>query len=109
MGVPESRLVLGKHSGRHALTKRCQDLGVMLTKEQLDVMYDRFTEAADHKKGLRKRRDQGAGEGRGRAVDGNPMRVLRFLRAHGFSQRVVTNAALLVNRHRRTSRRFWSS
>lgn len=53
VGVPESKLVLGKHSGRHALAKRCEDLGVALTKEQLDVMYKRFTELADRKKGLR--------------------------------------------------------
>ncbi|MEO5925824.1 MAG: 2-isopropylmalate synthase [Bryobacteraceae bacterium] len=53
VGVPESRLVLGKHSGRHALSQRCADLGVKLDKAQLDVMYDRFTEAADRKKGLR--------------------------------------------------------
>jgi 2-isopropylmalate synthase len=54
VGVPESRLVLGKHSGRHALAKRCEDLGVPLTtKEQLDLMYHRFTAAADRKKGLR--------------------------------------------------------
>ena len=53
VGVPESRLVLGKHSGRHALSQRCSDLGVKLDKAQLDVMYDRFTEAADRKKGLR--------------------------------------------------------
>jgi 2-isopropylmalate synthase len=53
VGVPESRLVLGKHSGRHALAKRCEDLGVPLTKDQLDVMYHRFTELADRKKGLR--------------------------------------------------------
>ena len=53
VGVPESRLVLGKHSGRHALAKRCEDLGVPLTKEQLDMMYHRFTELADRKKGLR--------------------------------------------------------
>ncbi len=53
MGVPESRLVLGKHSGRHALGKRCEDLGVKLSKEQLDEMYERFTHAADRKKGLR--------------------------------------------------------
>jgi isopropylmalate/homocitrate/citramalate synthase len=45
--------VLGKHSGRHALAKRCEDMGVPLTKEQLDVVYKRFTEAADRKKGLR--------------------------------------------------------
>ncbi|MEP6961849.1 MAG: 2-isopropylmalate synthase [Acidobacteriota bacterium] len=53
VGVPESRLVLGKHSGRHALVKRCEDLGVNLSKEQLDVMYHRFTALADRKKGLR--------------------------------------------------------
>jgi 2-isopropylmalate synthase len=53
VGVPESRLVLGKHSGRHALAKRCEDLGQPLTKEQLDVMYQRFTAMADRKKGLR--------------------------------------------------------
>jgi 2-isopropylmalate synthase len=51
--VPESRLVLGKHSGRHALAQRCSDLGVPLTREQLDVMYHRFTAMADRKKGLR--------------------------------------------------------
>ncbi len=53
VGVPESKLVLGKHSGRHALAKRCEDLGVKLTKEQLDTVYERFTHAADRKKGLR--------------------------------------------------------
>jgi len=53
VGVPESKLVLGKHSGRHALAKRCEDLGVPLTREQLDTVYHRFTELADRKKGLR--------------------------------------------------------
>ncbi len=53
VGVPESKLVLGKHSGRHALAKRCEDLGFPLTREQLDVLYHRFTALADRKKGLR--------------------------------------------------------
>ena len=53
VGVPESRLVLGKHSGRHALAKRLSDMGLELTKEQLDAVYHKFTEAADRKKGLR--------------------------------------------------------
>src|SRR6266849_352337 len=52
VGVPEGRLVLGKHSGRHALHQRCQDLGFPLTKEELDVLYHRFTALADRKKGL---------------------------------------------------------
>jgi 2-isopropylmalate synthase len=53
VGVPESKLVLGKHSGRHALKKRCEDLGFPLTREELDAVYHRFTAAADRKKGLR--------------------------------------------------------
>jgi 2-isopropylmalate synthase len=53
VGVPESKLVLGKHSGRHALAKRCEDLGTPLTRAQLDTVYHRFTELADRKKGLR--------------------------------------------------------
>jgi 2-isopropylmalate synthase len=53
VGVPESRLVLGKHSGRHALKKRAEDLGHDLSREQLDELYERFTHLADNKKGLR--------------------------------------------------------
>jgi 2-isopropylmalate synthase len=53
VGVPESRLVLGKHSGRHALKKRAEDLGFPLTKEELDEVYRLFTELADNKKGVR--------------------------------------------------------
>jgi 2-isopropylmalate synthase len=53
VGVPESKLVLGKHSGRHALNKRAEDLGFVLTKDELDTLYHRFTALADRKKGVR--------------------------------------------------------
>src|ERR1700733_1379265 len=53
VGVPEPRLVLGKHSGRHALAKRLDDLGLPLRREELDIVYQRFTALADRKKGLR--------------------------------------------------------
>jgi 2-isopropylmalate synthase len=52
VGVPETRLVLGKHSGRHALRQRCADLGYTLTKEELDSVYETFTALADRKKGV---------------------------------------------------------
>ena len=53
VGVPEGRLVLGKHSGRHALNQRAQDLGYNLSKQELDGLYHRFIAVADHrKKGL---------------------------------------------------------
>ena len=53
VGVPESRLVLGKHSGRHALKNRVETLGFELSKEELDALYHQFTLHADNKKGVR--------------------------------------------------------
>ena len=50
VGVPHNSLVLGKHSGRRALEQRYVELGQPLTREQLDVVYHRFTELADRKK-----------------------------------------------------------
>jgi 2-isopropylmalate synthase len=52
VGVPESRLVLGKHSGRHALKKRCEDLGYALTRDEIETVYQLFTGLADRKKGV---------------------------------------------------------
>lgn len=52
VGVPQSRLVLGKHSGRHALADRCAHLGIPLTTAQIDAVYIKFIELADNKKGL---------------------------------------------------------
>ena len=50
VGVPQRDLILGKHSGRHALAHRYQQLGCELTKEQLDKAYVIFTKLADKKK-----------------------------------------------------------
>jgi len=52
VGVPESRLVLGKHSGRHALRDRCEHLGFQLSREDLDNVYREFIAVADRKKGV---------------------------------------------------------
>jgi len=52
VGIPEGRLVLGKHSGRHALKTKCQHLGYSLSKEELDAVYHGFIEIADRKKGV---------------------------------------------------------
>ena len=50
VGVPESRLVLGKHSGRHALRERVRAMGHSLSDEALDKVYERFKVLADKKK-----------------------------------------------------------
>ena len=47
VGVPDSRLVLGKHSGRHALSIRCDQLGYQFDRRGLDDIYRRFVRLAD--------------------------------------------------------------
>jgi len=50
VGVPRSMIVLGKHSGRHALEARYRELGYTLSREQLEKAYLKFLEVADRKK-----------------------------------------------------------
>ncbi len=52
VGLEANRIVLGKHSGRHALGRRYAELGCTLTREQLDAAYQRFTALADRKKNI---------------------------------------------------------
>src|SRR5882762_143993 len=47
VGVPDSRLVLGKHSGRHALSLRCEQLGYHFERRELDDVYRKFVVLAD--------------------------------------------------------------
>jgi 2-isopropylmalate synthase len=50
VGVPSNSIVLGKHSGRHALAMRYEELGQPVDREELDEVYQRFTALADRKK-----------------------------------------------------------
>ena len=47
VGVPDSTLVLGKHSGRHALGRRYEKLGYQLDRRELDEVYRKFVLLAD--------------------------------------------------------------
>jgi 2-isopropylmalate synthase len=47
VGVPDSKLVLGKHSGRHALSLRCEQLGYQFERRELDEVYRKFVVLAD--------------------------------------------------------------
>ncbi len=50
VGARGTRLVLGKHSGRHALARRYAELGYDLSNAELDRAYDLFVLLADRKK-----------------------------------------------------------
>jgi 2-isopropylmalate synthase len=50
VGVPKTTLVLGKHSGRHAVEKRLQHFGITLSRRDLDEVYRRMVAMADTQK-----------------------------------------------------------
>ncbi|MCD4691831.1 MAG: 2-isopropylmalate synthase [Calditrichales bacterium] len=50
VGAAQTKIVLGRHSGKHGLKARLDKLGYTLTTEELNAVYCRFTELADKKK-----------------------------------------------------------
>ncbi|MCP9454751.1 MAG: 2-isopropylmalate synthase [Nitrospira sp.] len=50
VGVIESRMVMGKLSGRHAFRQRLEELGYHLSDEEINRAFERFKRLADHKK-----------------------------------------------------------
>ncbi|HOJ32308.1 MAG TPA: 2-isopropylmalate synthase [Candidatus Hydrogenedentes bacterium] len=50
VGRSRSELVLGKHSGKHGLAKKCEELGFKLTETELSTLYQKFIALADRKK-----------------------------------------------------------
>lgn len=52
VGVRQSNLVLGKHSGRHALSQRLKDIGYNLSDDELNKLFIQFKELADKKKNI---------------------------------------------------------
>ena len=50
VGVNQTKLVMGKHSGRHALRARLAEMGHSLDEYELDKAFARFKELADRKK-----------------------------------------------------------
>lgn len=50
IGLNQSTLVLGKHSGRHALQRKLEEMGYRLNDEELKEVFRRFKELADKKK-----------------------------------------------------------
>jgi 2-isopropylmalate synthase len=50
VGVPQATLVLGKHSGRHAVQRRCEQLGLTLERHELETVYWAIMAIADREK-----------------------------------------------------------
>jgi 2-isopropylmalate synthase len=52
VGLPKTELVLGKHSGRHALRERVRELGYHLEESQFQKVFEGFKALADRKKNI---------------------------------------------------------
>jgi 2-isopropylmalate synthase len=52
IGLASNRLVLGKHSGRHAIVDRVRSLGLDTTEVDMNRLFDRFKALADTKKAV---------------------------------------------------------
>lgn len=50
IGIPSSRLILGRHSGMHGFTRRMEELGLKLGKKEMEKAFARFLEVADKKR-----------------------------------------------------------
>ena len=50
VGIPKSKLVLGKHSGRHAFRARLKELGFEMDEDELNSAFEKFKHLADQKK-----------------------------------------------------------
>ena len=50
VGFPRSKIVLGKHSGRHALKAKLKELGYEVDEETLNKLFEKFKALADQKK-----------------------------------------------------------
>jgi 2-isopropylmalate synthase len=50
IGLVESKMVMGKLSGRHAFRQRLEELGYKLSEEEINHAFERFKKLADHKK-----------------------------------------------------------
>ncbi len=50
VGIPSNKIVLGKHSGRHAFKNRLEEYGYFLTDENIEIAFKKFKDLADKKK-----------------------------------------------------------
>src|SRR6476620_3117062 len=79
VGVPQATLVLGKHSGRHAVQRRCEQLGLALERHEVETVYWAIMSIADREKVVSDRDlTDVIGRIRGRRTAGTPANATDF-------------------------------
>jgi 2-isopropylmalate synthase len=103
VGIPRTELVLGKHSGRHALKQRVADLGYHLTEEQLNRLFEEFKRLADRKKEMYDADIEALAENQLQAGTGNLWTLVGFTSTAGTGSQ--TSAAVTLKHQDGTVRR----
>lgn len=96
VGMPKSELVLGKHSGRHALAKRAEALGHSLSSTELDAAFRAFKRLADRKKLVTERDIEVILLG-GEAETAGPWRLVALQVSTASGERPVSTAAVRLS------------
>ncbi|HEV3384166.1 MAG TPA: 2-isopropylmalate synthase [Gemmata sp.] len=94
VGIPRTELVLGKHSGRHALKQRVADLGYHLIDDQLNRLFDEFKRLADRKKEIYDADIEALAENQLQAATGNLWTLIGFTSTAGTGSQ--TSAAVTL-------------
>lgn len=104
LGIPRNMIVLGKHSGRHAIRHRVREFGMELDAQQLDDVYYRFKKVADAEKTISDEQlVEIVGEATNRTLEIYAVTELEMLpRRDG--RRIVR--ASVLNRHTRLEQTF---
>jgi 2-isopropylmalate synthase len=103
VGIPRTELILGKHSGRHALKQRVADLGYHLTEEQLNRLFEEFKRLADRKKEIYDADIEALAENQLQAGTGNLWTLMGFTSTAGTGSQ--TSAAVTLKHQDGTVRR----
>ncbi len=94
VGIPRTELVLGKHSGRHALKQKIQDLGYHLTDQQLNKVFDEFKRLADKKKDIYDADIEALAENQLQVEGGNQWTLVGFTSTAGTGSQTSAAVAL---------------
>jgi 2-isopropylmalate synthase len=87
LGIPRSMIILGKHSGRHALKHRVAQYGVTLSDTELERLYEKFKETADRQKTVSDDELIGLiGETTSQAIDRFTLRDIQVVSSSGRSR-----------------------
>ncbi|HEY3366541.1 MAG TPA: 2-isopropylmalate synthase [Symbiobacteriaceae bacterium] len=97
VGVPESSLVLGKHSGRNAFRTQLQKLGYVMSDAELDRAFARFKELADKKKYIADQDLEAIASEQSQHAEADPIELVSFQVVSGSG--TIPSAAVQV-RHR---------